>query len=90
MVCVRSSASETFFFYEGLLVLYDVDLINLICVSNEGSVLLSSLVFVRRGLPKSPRVQTGTLFKLCSTKDALSVLCSVVRLSMYGGVKSYG
>lgn len=78
------------FFYEGLLVLYDVDLINLICVSNEGSVLLSSLVFIRRGLPKSPRVQTRTLFKLCSTKGALSVLCSVVRLSMYGGVKSHG
>lgn len=70
--------------------LYVVDLINVICVSNEESILLSSLVFIRQGLPKSPRVQTRTLFKLCSTKDVLSVLCSVVRLSMYGGMKSHG
>jgi hypothetical protein len=77
VVCLRSRASETFFFYEGLLVLYDVDLINLICVSNEGSILLSTLIFIRRCLPKSPRVQTKTLFKLCTTKDASSVLCSV-------------
>ena len=70
--------------------LYDVDLMNLICVLNEGSLLLSSLAFIRRGLPKSPRIQIRTLFKFCSTKDALSVFCSVVMLSMYGGVKSHG
>ena len=69
--------------------MYDVDLINLICVSNEGSVLLSSLVFIRRGLLKSSRVGNDAIL-VVQHEGRIKCALSVVRLSLYGGVKSHG